>query len=84
MCVCVCFGACVCVRAYETHVDVIAKYTVRVYTLMLTNCVHANDNSFDVRPHIILYLSARRPETIDSTGRVTPSFPPSRMDSTYW
>jgi len=41
-----------------------AQYTVRVSKLLLTNCVQAHDNSLEVLPHIILYLSTRRPQTI--------------------
>ena len=49
------------------HVDLaLAEYTVRVSKLLLTNCVQANDNTLEVLPHIILYLSMRRPLIIGS------------------
>ena len=39
VCVCVCVFLCLCMCAYETRVDVLAQYTVRVSMLLLTNCV---------------------------------------------
>jgi len=51
-----------------------AKYTHRVSKLLLRNCVQAHDNCLEVLPHINLYLSTRRPQTIGSPGHVTPSF----------
>jgi hypothetical protein len=51
-----------------------AKYTVRVCKILLTKCVQAHDNCFEVLPHIILYLLMTRPRTLGSPGLVTPSF----------
>jgi hypothetical protein len=40
--------------------------TVLVIQQMPTTCVQANDNILEVLPHIILYLSTRRPQNIGS------------------
>ena len=50
-----------------------AKCTVLVIQLFLTNCVQSHDNCFEVLPHINLYLSTRQPQTIGSPGLVIPS-----------
>ena len=42
--------------------------------LFLTNCVQAHDNCLEVLPHMILYLSTRRPRTIGSPGHVNSQF----------
>ena len=58
-------------KVRNIHVDLaLAEYTVRVSKLLLTNCVQANDNTLEVLPHIILYLSTRRPQNIRSPGHV--------------
>jgi len=41
------------------HAPLLAKYTVRVSKLLLTNY----DNCFELIPHINFYLSTRRPRT---------------------
>jgi len=51
-----------------------AKYTVRVCKILLTKCVQAHDDCFEVLPHIVLYLLMTRPRTLGSPGLVTPSF----------
>jgi len=47
-----------------------AKYTVRVSKRLITNSVQAHENILEVLPHIILYLSTRRPQNIRSPGHV--------------
>jgi len=48
----------------------LAKFAVLVIQQMPTNCVQANDNNLEVLPHIILYLSTRRPQIIGSRGHI--------------
>ena len=57
-------------------------YMVRVSKLLLTNCVQAHDDCLEVLPHIILYLSTTRLQTLVSLGHVTPSFSPPKTNST--
>jgi len=51
-----------------------AKCTVKVGQLLLTNCVQAHNDCLEVIPHIVLYLSLRRPRIVGSPGHVTPGF----------
>ena len=59
------------------HAHVVeAKYTVRVSKLLLRNCVQANDDTLEVLPHIIPYLSTRRSQIIGSRSHVNHGFSP--------
>jgi len=53
--------------------------TVLIIQQMPANCVQAHDNSLEILPHIILYLSTRRPQTIGSPGHVRIYFLKSRI-----
>ena len=51
-----------------------AMCTVLVTQQIPTNCVQANDDKLRVLPHIIFYLSARRPQLIGNPGHTGPGF----------